>query len=72
MFIYLSALSIITKYFGCDVNLGLSTLGIVKTKVLWTMCSFTVAEGLLKRPSVAEGRYGFLGSGNGQKRQRRK
>ena len=44
----------------CVANLGFLTLGIVKRNVLWTVCSFTVAESLFRGPTVTEGRYGFF------------
>ena len=44
----------------CVANLGLLALAIFKRKVLWIVCSFTLAEGIRRRPAVAEGSYGFF------------
>ena len=46
------------------VKLDLSILGCVKVKVLWVMFRLTVAEGELRRLTVAEVRSEFLFSGS--------
>lgn len=38
-------------------------------KILFVMSRFTVAEGKLRRPTVAEAKPGFLCSGSSQRRE---
>ena len=58
----------ITAYLGCVANLDLSLLECVKVKVSWIVYRFSVAEGELRRPRVAEGRCEFLCCGSRQRR----
>ena len=60
---------LVTAYLGCVANLNLPILGCVKVKVLRIVCRFAVAEGELRRFTVAEGRCWFLCSGSRQRRE---
>ena len=46
----------VTVYLECVTNFDLSILGYVNVKVLWIECRFAVAEGELRKPTVAEDR----------------
>ena len=58
--------NLITAYLGYVPNLDFSILGLLKVKVLCRVCKFTVAEGELRKPTVADGSSVFLCSGSRQ------